>query len=82
MLRAVTDEADLRRDGTLPTHLPGVPETFRDDLDLVGALQVRWYTRLAGSIERTLSRQPLDLDAAVLRAASGSSVTRRSQIAR
>lgn len=65
VLREVTDEADLRRDGTLPTHLPGVPETFHDDLDLIGALQVRWYTRLAGAVERTLAREPMDLDVAV-----------------
>ena len=52
VLRAVVDEANLRRDGMLPTDLPGVAETFRDDLSLVAALQLRWHTRLAGTIER------------------------------
>jgi hypothetical protein len=65
VLRAVIDEADLRRDGHLPTHLPGVTETFHDELDLVGALQLRWYTRLAGAVERTLSSRALDPEAAV-----------------
>ncbi|MEP6815550.1 MAG: hypothetical protein ABI873_08385 [Marmoricola sp.] len=65
VLRTVTDEADLRRDGTLPMHLSGVAETFHDELDLIGSLQMRWQTRLAGTIERQLAGQPLDLEAAV-----------------
>ena len=32
------------------------------------ALQLRWHTRLAGRIERVLSDQPMDLEAAVVRA--------------
>jgi hypothetical protein len=65
VLRAVTDEADRRLDGILPAHLAGVSETFHDDLDLLGALQTRWYTRLSGALERSLSTQPTDFDAAV-----------------
>lgn len=65
VLRAVTDEADLRRDGALPTHLAGVTETFADELDLIGALQLRWHTRLSGMIERHLADQPMDLGTAV-----------------
>jgi hypothetical protein len=65
VLRAVTDEADLRRDGVLPMHLPGVAETFRDELDLIAALQLRWHTRLSGMLERHLADQPMDLEAAV-----------------
>ena len=30
----------------------GVGEAFADELDLLGALQLRWHTRLAGHIER------------------------------
>ena len=65
VLRAVADEADRRLDGILPTHVPGVSVTFRDDLDLLGALQLRWYTRLSGALERSLAAQPRDLDVAV-----------------
>jgi hypothetical protein len=65
VLRAVTDEADRRLDGILPAHVPGVSATFRNDLDLIGALQLRWYTRLSGALERSLASQPRDQDAAV-----------------
>jgi adenine-specific DNA glycosylase len=46
-------------------ELPGVAETFGDELTLLGALQLRWHTRLAGDIERELMGQPMDLEAAV-----------------
>ena len=68
VLRAVVDEANLRRDGILPTDLPGVAETFGDDFSLVAALQLRWHTRLAGRIERALTEQPMDLETAVVTA--------------
>ncbi len=68
VLRAVIDEADKRRDGVLPMDIPGVAETFGDELTLVGALQLRWHTKLAGMIERGLMEQPGDLEAAVLSA--------------
>lgn len=54
VLRAVVAEANKRRDGALPWDLPGVAETFADDFALVTALQLRWHTRLAGTIESTL----------------------------
>ena len=68
VLRAVVDHADLHRDGLLPTHLPGVAETFRDETDLVATLQLRWHTRLAGRIDRALLDQPADPESAVLTA--------------
>ncbi|MDT9591537.1 hypothetical protein RDV89_00560 [Nocardioides zeae] len=68
VLAAVVEAANTRRDGLLPDDVPGVPETFRDELDLLGALQLRWHTRLSGRVERELSGQPLDLDDAVVRA--------------
>ncbi len=68
VLRAVIEAADRRRDGVLPRDLPGVPETFADDLDLVAALQLRWHTRLSGAVERSLSAGDLDLEDAVVRA--------------
>jgi hypothetical protein len=66
VLRSVTAEVDLRRDGTLPMDLPGVTETFRGERDLLATLQLRWHTRLAGRIERELGGQPLDLESAVV----------------
>ncbi len=68
VLRAVVDEANRRRDGVLPMELPGVTETFGDELALIAALQLRWHTRLAGRIERALMEQPVDLESAVLTA--------------
>lgn len=65
VLRVVIAEVNRRRDGVLPMDLPGVAETFEDDLALVGALQLRWHTRLAGMIERELMERPGDPDAAV-----------------
>ncbi len=67
-LRDVTAVADDRRDGALPWDVAGVPTAFADELDLLGALQLRWHTRLAGRIERELMSQPLDLEQAVVSA--------------
>lgn len=68
ILRDVIAVADARRDGLLPLDVPGVPEAFEDELALLGALQLRWHTRLAGRIERELMRQPMDLESAVVAA--------------
>lgn len=68
VLRAVIAACDARRDAVLPTDVPGVAETFSDDLDLLGALQLRWHTRLAGRIEREQADQPEDLAGSVVRA--------------
>ena len=68
ILRAVTAVADVRPDGTLPWDVDGVARAFADELDLVGALQLRWHTRLAGRIQRELMHQPLDLELAVIAA--------------
>jgi hypothetical protein len=65
-LRAVIAAAAERQDGSLPMDVPGVDERFRDELDLLGALQLKWHTRLAGHIESELSVQPMDLRAAVV----------------
>ncbi len=67
----VVDEADRRRDGVLPTELPGVTETFGDEVALLAALQLRWSTRLAGHVERALSDLPDDLETAVVAAWRG-----------
>lgn len=65
ILRSVTAAADTRRDGVLPMDVDGVAETFGDELTLLAALQLKWHTRLAGNVEKALTDQPLDLDAAV-----------------
>jgi len=71
VLRTVTTVADTRRDGLLPMDVTGVAETFGDELTLLGALQLRWHTRLSGRIERELNNQPMDLERAVLAAWRG-----------
>jgi hypothetical protein len=68
VLRDVIAAADQRRDGVLPRDVDGVSATFADDLELLGALQLKWHTRLAGRIEREQMHQPMDLRAAVVRA--------------
>ncbi|HXH80243.1 hypothetical protein [Nocardioides sp.] len=68
ILRTVIAEADARQDGCLPMDVNGVAETFGDEHTLLGALQLRWHTRLAGRIERELMSQPMDLEAAVIAA--------------
>jgi hypothetical protein len=65
ILQTVVETADQRRDGVLPMQLPGVTETFRDELDLLAALQLKWHARLSGNIERALMSQPLDLEDAI-----------------
>ena len=68
VLRSVIATADARRDGVLPMDVDGVPETFGDELTLLGALQLRWHTRLAGRIEHELMSRPFDLEAGVVAA--------------
>jgi hypothetical protein len=68
VLRTVIDTLDARGDGILPMDLAGVSATFDDELELLGALQLRWYTRLSGHLERALMHQPADTDEAVLTA--------------
>lgn len=68
LLRTVIETADARRDGILPMDLAGVREAFGDELGLLGALHLRWHTRLSGRIERELGSRPEDLEAAVVTA--------------
>ncbi len=64
-LRNVIATSTVRRDGILPMDVEGVSETFRDELDLLAALTLKWYTRVSGHIERMLAHQPMDLHEAV-----------------
>jgi hypothetical protein len=66
ILRTVITVADTRRDGLLPLDVAGVREAFVDELDLLGALQLRWHTRLAGRLDRELATEPMDLEASVV----------------
>lgn len=68
VLRTVVEALDERRDGVLPTELPGVTENFPTDHDLLAALLLRWHTRLSGNLERALTRQPADPDRSVVEA--------------
>ncbi|GAW50075.1 MULTISPECIES: hypothetical protein [unclassified Nocardioides] len=68
ILRDVIAVANRRRDGALPLDVDGVADVFDDDLTLLGDLQLRWHTRLAGRIERELLQQPMDLEKAVVAA--------------
>jgi hypothetical protein len=68
ILRDVVATANRRRDGRLPLDLSGVTESFGDELTLLGALQLRWHTRLAGEIERELLAEPVELEDAVVAA--------------
>ena len=68
VLRAAMAAADERRDGRLPMDIDGVREKFADELDLLGAMQLRWHTAFAGRIEHELAEQPMDLEAAVIAA--------------
>jgi len=64
-LHAVVDAANTHRDGILPMQVPGVTENFTDEIDLVGALLLKWHARLSGNLERALMREPMNLEAAV-----------------
>ena len=68
VLRDVITALDARRDGLLPMDVSGVSAAFGDELTLLGALQLRWHTRLAGRIERELERHPDDPGAAAAEA--------------
>jgi len=68
VLRNVMAAADERRDGRLPMDIDGVREKFADELDLLGAMQLKWHTTFAGRIEHELAGQPMDLEAAVITA--------------
>jgi hypothetical protein len=66
VLRTVYDVLDDRRDGVLPMDLAGVDETFSTEHALLGALLLRWHTRLSGHLERVLATGPIDTDQAVI----------------
>lgn len=66
VIREIVEVANSRRDGVLPREIPGVSAYFADDLALVGALQLKWHTRLNGHIERAQLDNPFDLEAAVI----------------
>ena len=60
VLRAVVDAAQERRDGHLPMDVPGVEDTFGDDVTLVAALQLRWHTQLAKRVEHAVDEVALE----------------------
>ena len=68
VLRAALAAVEERRDTRVPTDLPGVAATVGDELALLGALTLRWHTRLAGLVEREQQRTPRDPAGATERA--------------
>lgn len=66
VLRSVIEAADSRLDGRLPMHVVGVSSTFRNELNLIGALSLTWHTRLAARIESELTAQANDPESAVI----------------
>ena len=68
ILRVVMNAANENRDGVLPMHVAGVTQNFSDELDLVGALLLKWNARLMGNVERALMREPMELEVAVSQA--------------
>lgn len=66
ILRDVISAADERRDGLLPMEVDGVTETFGDELTLLGALQLRWHTRLAARIDDEQEHHPQSQENAVV----------------
>lgn len=71
VLRQVITVAETRRDGHLPWETAGAEQAFETPAHLLGALQMRWHTRLSGAIERELAEQPWDLGQAVVHAWRG-----------
>jgi hypothetical protein len=71
VLREVMTVAETRRDGHLPWETAGAEQAFGTPAQLLGALQMRWHTRLSGAIERELTEQPWDLGQAVVHAWRG-----------
>lgn len=68
-LRTVVELADRRRDGLLPwDEIADAADVFGTPADLLAALQMRWYTRLSGSIDTVLGEQPGDLEQEVVHA--------------
>jgi hypothetical protein len=68
VLNAVVDAADQRLDGELPLDIPGVDTIFATPHELLGALSLRWHTRVAGRIDREFADQPMDLEGTVVAA--------------
>lgn len=67
--QAAAELAETRRDGVLPwSELSGATDAFGTPERLVGALQMRWHTRLAGAIERELANEPGELERSVVHA--------------
>ncbi len=68
-LRIVIELADRRRDGLLPwEEISHAASIFGTTDHVLRALQMRWHTRLSGSIDTVLADQPMDLEQAVVHA--------------
>lgn len=72
VLRAAIAAANERCDGELPMDVDGVDAVFRDELDLLASMALKWHTLLSAHVDKQLQAQPLDLEAAVCRGWSAS----------
>lgn len=68
VLHDVIMEILSRKDGRIPVDIAGIDECFSGVEDLVGALMLRWHTRLIASLERGLLTEPEDRKEAVIEA--------------
>lgn len=67
-IRTVLELADSRADGLLPwDEVPAAEELFGTPSELLRALQMRWHTHLAGSLDELLAEEPMDLEVATVR---------------
>lgn len=65
VLRSVVEVLDRRLDGALPQDVRGLDQAFADDLDLLGALTLRWHARLGAQLDRALDVPVADRPRAV-----------------
>lgn len=56
---------------------PGVPDTFTDEVDLVGALVLRWHTRLLARLDQAIEGPRGDLPGSVVEAWAGAARDQR-----
>lgn len=68
VLRDLVTQVEARGGAFPLMDAPGVRACFRDELDVVGALQLRWHSRLVAQIEAELHGEPRSLESAVVTA--------------
>jgi hypothetical protein len=67
VLRELLEVADLRRDGVLPWDAR-VEQAFENPTELLFDLQMYWFQRLSGEVDRRIDRGDVDPEAAAVSA--------------